>query len=129
VVGISWARNLLVFTILVAVTGGQWAVLQSAAWAGMLVNNLRTQSLADAVTRTFDGQHPCPLCKAIECGKKSEKKSEIEVKATRIELPPIEKCASLVTDEFLRSAFTLIDEFSESVSAPPLFHPPRAHLA
>ena len=125
----SWARKLLVFIILVAVTGGQWAVLQSAAWAGMLVNNLRTQSLADAVTRTFDGQHPCPLCKAIESGKKSEKKSEIEAKATRIELPPIEKRGGLVADGFLGSAFALIDEFAESLSASPLFHPPRSALA
>ena len=122
-------KKFLVVLALVLSTGLHWAALQTIAWATMLAENLQSSSVHDAMTKTFDGQHPCPLCKAIECGKKSEKKSEIEVNATRIELPPIEKCASLVTDEFLRSAFTLIDEFSESVSAPPLFHPPRAHLA
>ena len=33
-------RNFLVICTLVAATGGQWMVLQSAAWAGMIVSNL-----------------------------------------------------------------------------------------
>jgi hypothetical protein len=39
-------------------------VIQSAAWAGMLVSySLEKGSVSQAVSETFDGEHPCPLCK------------------------------------------------------------------
>lgn len=39
-------------------------IIQSAAWAGMLVSySLEKGSVAQAVSETFDGAHPCPLCK------------------------------------------------------------------
>jgi len=56
--------------------GLPWAFLQSLAWTTMLVDNLATHSLGVALERTFDGKHPCPLCKAIAQGKKSEKNSD-----------------------------------------------------
>lgn len=40
--------------------------LQVAAWVGMLVNYSRDATLTEAVEMTFDGEHPCPMCKAIE---------------------------------------------------------------
>ncbi len=46
----------LVVVALVATTGLHWAVLQSVAWTTMLANNLRTQSLAEAVAHTFERQ-------------------------------------------------------------------------
>ena len=42
----------------------------------MLVGNLQSRSISEAVVRTFDGKHPCSLCKVVAEGKKSEKKSE-----------------------------------------------------
>ena len=56
--------------------GLHWGFLQSLAWTTMLVDNLTTSSFSAAVQRTFDGKHPCALCKAVAQGKKSEKKSE-----------------------------------------------------
>jgi hypothetical protein len=115
----------LVICILLAITGGQWMLLQSAAWAGMIVSNLRHDSLKTAVSQTFDGQHPCPLCKAIEAGKKSEKKSEVEIKITRIEFPPSCGIGELALDDRYRSTYALGDEFAESLNGPPLLQPPR----
>ena len=66
----------IVVVALVTTTGLHWAMLQSVAWTTMLADNLRTQSLTEAVTHTFDGKHPCCLCKAIAAGKKSEQKKE-----------------------------------------------------
>ncbi len=106
-------------------TGGQWAMLQSAAWAGMLVNNLRSQSIACAVSQTFDGDHPCPMCKAIETGKKSEKKSDAEIKITRMEFPPVGMCDRLSPDENCQAGVTPTDEFAESISSSKLLRPPR----
>jgi hypothetical protein len=56
--------------------GLHWGFLQSLAWTAMLVDNLTTHSFGAALERTFDGKHPCPLCKAIAQGKQSEKKSD-----------------------------------------------------
>lgn len=59
---------------LVLVTGGHWALLQSVAWVGMAVSFSQTATLKEALVRTFDGQHPCKLCKIVAEGKKSERK-------------------------------------------------------
>ena len=64
--------NCLVIAALVATTGAHWALLQSVAWTTMLADNLRAYSLSESVARTFDGKFPCPICKAIAAGKKSE---------------------------------------------------------
>jgi hypothetical protein len=34
----------------------------------------QNDSLVVALTKTFDGKHPCPLCKIIEKNKKSDQK-------------------------------------------------------
>jgi hypothetical protein len=41
--------------------GLHWTVLQSIAWTTMLADHLRADSLAEAVQKTFDGEHPCCL--------------------------------------------------------------------
>jgi hypothetical protein len=118
-------RRILVLAMLLALTGGQWFVLQSAAWAGMLVAHLRAESLPTALTNTFDGQHPCPLCKAIERGKNSEKKSDVEIKITRVEFPPLDRVCDLIAPEHVRSFTQPADEFAESLQISPLLRPPR----
>ena len=66
--------------------GFHWGLLQSAAWVGMMVNYSCQGSIKDAVTKTFDGQHPCPLCKLVREGKKSEKKPEAQQNVKKIDL-------------------------------------------
>ena len=56
--------------------GGHWALLQSVAWARMLVSYSRTDSLADAVGKTFDGEHPCPMCKKIKADRERERQEQ-----------------------------------------------------
>jgi len=68
--------RLLVTVALACSVGLHWSLLQSVAWTTMLVGNLQFLTISEAVQRTFDGKHPCALCKAVAEGKKSEKKSE-----------------------------------------------------
>lgn len=57
------ARWMMVIALMVSI-GLHTVVIQSAAWAGMLVSySLEKGSVAQAVSETFDGAHPCPLCK------------------------------------------------------------------
>jgi hypothetical protein len=53
---------------LVLSLGLHWTVLQSAAWVGMVVSYSQDGTVLDALQKTFDGEHPCPLCKLVERG-------------------------------------------------------------
>jgi hypothetical protein len=76
------SRRLHVFVRITAVSvlvlslGLHWALLQTVAWTGMLLTYSRGTSLSEAVTKTFDGQHPCALCKFVENGRAEEKEQE-----------------------------------------------------
>jgi hypothetical protein len=118
------AGKFLVIITLVLTTGCQWAALQSIAWTMMLANNMRSQSLALAVTHTFDGLHPCCLCKAIAQAKKAEEKSESAPPVTRLEYVPFASQVSI--PQPLRPTFPpLIKASFASVSEPPPLPPPR----
>lgn len=61
---------------LIAVIGIQWILLQSVAWTGMIIVYAQTATLREAVLKTFDGKHPCQLCKVVEKGKKAEQEKQ-----------------------------------------------------
>ena len=42
----------------------------------MVINYSQDAAMVEALVKTFDGKHPCSLCKEIAKGKQSEKKSE-----------------------------------------------------
>ena len=54
--------------------GGQWGALQVVAWTKMIVDYSAKDGLAEGAAKTFDGAHPCCMCKAITEGKKQESK-------------------------------------------------------
>ena len=59
------SQYLLIGTLFVSL-GGHLALLQTVAWGNMLVRFSRTESFAEAAKKTFDGKHPCPLCKLVK---------------------------------------------------------------
>ena len=69
----------LMLVALLQICGGHWVALQSLAWTEMLVKYSQQAQLAEAVAKTFDGQHPCALCRTIEQGKKSERHAPVEL--------------------------------------------------
>jgi len=52
----------------------------------MVVNFSQKGDLSAAITKTFDGQHLCPLCKQIKAAKANEKKQEMRVVAEKLNL-------------------------------------------
>jgi hypothetical protein len=58
--------------------GGHWIGLQSIAWASMMLNYSQQCFIAEALERTFDGKHPCDLCKSITKSKEAERKQDNE---------------------------------------------------
>lgn len=116
--------KLFVVFALVTMLVAHWALLQTVAWTTMLAGNLQTNSFSMAVKKTFDGKHPCPLCKAIAAGKKSEQKNGFTSQTQRLEFP-------LTRENFVFIAparFELLpreNAFAKSLPQKPLLPPPR----
>jgi len=110
--------------MLILSTGGHWILLQTVAWTGMIVSYSERAPLKEALTYTFDGKHPCCLCKAIAAAKKSERKNEIPLQKQKLEFPPIKQNFVVIGP----SQFELIplsNMFADPISRPPLLPPPR----
>lgn len=116
--------KVFVIFALVATISAHWALLQTVAWTTMLANNLQSRSLPDAVAMTFDGQYPCPLCKAIAAAKKSEQKNQIAFENQRLEFTPVEGSLVLIAPSPLEH-FPHMDFFAKSLPQKPLTPPPR----
>jgi hypothetical protein len=56
--------------------GGHWFLLQSIAWGHMLVSYSQSGSLRSAISKTFDGEHPCEMCVSISEGRQKEHQQE-----------------------------------------------------
>lgn len=87
--------KLLVLLAAVQLLGGHWMVLQSAAWVGMVVSYSHGESMATALEKTFDGAHPCDLCKVVKSGRDEEQRQPVAksilkldaVLVVKVELP------------------------------------------
>jgi len=77
--------HLLMIVAILTATGTHWLAFQSFAWTTMLAQNLQTSSLQHAIARTFDGKHPCCLCREIAKDKQSEKKSDAQVELKKLD--------------------------------------------
>ena len=118
------SKWLLVLALLFSL-GAHWALLQSVAWTTMLAANLSADSLTEAVSKTFDGEHPCELCKKIKAGKQSEQKPERQIELKKFEFVNINShfiFAAPVHFDLLPAVTTI---FSDCGHSPPV-PPPRA---
>lgn len=68
---LRFARGLVVVALCVSI-GLHWVVLQSAAWVGMAVTYSVEKGVVQGLSETFDGEHPCPMCKLVNEGVKGE---------------------------------------------------------
>jgi hypothetical protein len=116
--------NIFLVIVLASMLGAHWTLLQTAAWTTMLVNNLQAGSFQAAAEKTFDGQHPCCLCKAIAAGKQSERKTEFSFQSQKLEFPPLKENFTLIAP----SQFQLLplENFpAKTFAQKPLLQPPR----
>jgi hypothetical protein len=76
------------FLALFFMWGGHWLAFQSVAWARMLVEFSKTDSVSEAVEKTFDGKHPCKMCVGIREGRSQEKREEHKSPILKLEKLP-----------------------------------------
>lgn len=108
--------------------GLHWGVLQSVAWASMLVERARTQTLAEALDTTFDGQHPCEICVIVRDGKAAEKKAQTpqtSSSSVRVELCVRLEAVPVLYDPGLPLTVFPAHPFLSSRLEPPPLPPPR----
>ena len=72
--------------MLVLTIGGHWMLLQSVAWVRMAVVFSEKAPLAQSLRMTFDGKHPCKLCKAVQEGRHSAKEERPGKSGTKLDL-------------------------------------------
>src|SRR6184192_2864605 len=71
----KFAQAFVVCALVFAI-GAHWTLLQSIAWVGMAVSYTQNSTLKEALLKTFDGKHPCTLCKVVQQGKNAQKKQD-----------------------------------------------------
>jgi hypothetical protein len=120
--------RLAIVAALACSIGLHWGFLQSVAWVGMVVSYSQEAPLKEALAKTFDGKHPCCLCKAIVAGKKSEKKSDTPLPLKKFEgLRPAVAAVVFPPASFPRVQAQ--EAFFETRSHAPLTPPPRGPFA
>jgi hypothetical protein len=69
--------------LILAISGGPWLALQLLAWTRMAVTYSQADGIWRGLSKTFDGQHPCSLCKSVGRAANAERTAE-ESNPTRI---------------------------------------------
>jgi len=78
--------QIIVAIVAVMLTVGPLGLLQVVAWTGMAVNYGSHYGVIEGLGRTFDGQHPCVLCKEITKTAASEKENKASATVVEIKL-------------------------------------------
>jgi hypothetical protein len=115
----------LAFIAFFQLAGGHWAILQSGAWMGMIVAYSKDGDLSGAMTKTFDGKHPCSLCCAVQDGRKQEGK---KAPALQLELKKdflIRSFLFEVVRDFNWREYLQFDRSLSGIILEPLIPPPR----
>ncbi|MCK6489843.1 MAG: hypothetical protein L6R48_16240 [Planctomycetes bacterium] len=67
-----WHRCACVLAALM-LAGGHLALLQGLAWSTMLAERIPRLGWGTAVATTFDGQHPCRMCRVVKALDQAER--------------------------------------------------------
>ncbi len=71
--------------------GLHYAVVQMVGWVNMTVEYSRAAPLSEALAMTFDGKHPCELCKLVEKELQTSDQDDNRApeKKPELKLPPV----------------------------------------
>ena len=90
----------------------------------MVISYSQNASLTEALEKTFDGKHPCQLCKKIADSKRSEKKSDSDLDLKKFEFSFVESLFVFSAPAFLDGQTPANDSALALVQTPPV-PPPR----
>ena len=116
-------RALTVLALCCAI-GLHWMALQSLAWTTMIIDYSKRAPLCQAITQTFDGAHPCSLCRAVNAGKNSQKKSDLQAPTPKIDMISVRQMAAMLRP-FVPFEYAAGDFSFDNVGHSPPVPPPR----
>jgi hypothetical protein len=119
--------KLLVVLALASSIGLHWAFLQVVAWTGMMISYSQDRPVTEAVSDTFDGQHPCKLCKQIAKGKQAEKKCEFQFESSKLKFAQA-PAGFIFTTPPLFWEVAACDQSAKLLTHAPPVPPPRPFL-
>ena len=126
---IRFAKVLLVSALMISI-GAQWVVLQSAAWLGMAVSySIEAGSVSAGLSNTFDGEHPCKLCRVVKKGTESGTKDTKLEAVKKIELFVDSEIVTVRARTPEKELFKMANESAEPVHHAPPVPPPRCGQA
>jgi len=124
---LSRLPKLAVVAALACSIGLHWAFFQSVAWVGMIVTYSQDAPLTQALAKTFDGKHPCTLCKQIAKAKHSEKKSAVSPLLKKLEFLSVQAQFIFAAPTNFWRLMTTEDALLSALLIPPT-PPPRGVL-
>lgn len=84
--------------MLLLLTGGHWGLLQVAAWTRMAIVYSRSAPIQTALAQTFDGRHPCALCRMISASRSASRQAELRPAVTPRDTLFVESCTLRLPD-------------------------------
>jgi len=121
---ISRLPKLLMAVALAASIGLHWAFFQSVAWVGMVITYSQQAPLTEALVKTFDGKHPCSLCKNIAKERKEERKSDRQFELKKLEFVSFGRVLTLIPP-YRFHKLGAVNDWAPQVPQTPLVPPPR----
>lgn len=117
-------HNVIAAILLIFSIGGQWAILQSGAWVGMFISFSRNDTVAEAMVKTFDGNHPCRVCQFVTEGKNAEKKHEQQLPKIKIDFFLVNNPGHCWNPQWFELEFPFYSAGTAKIYSPPT-PPPR----
>jgi hypothetical protein len=116
---------ILALLAVIQVVGGHWIAMQSVAWIEMVIDYSNQSSIGVALQKTFDGQHPCDLCKAVSKGRSDEQKDAKVSLLVKYDGVLPERVADLILHTVVVD-YRVIDQRCSTLRFPPPTPPPLA---
>lgn len=107
--------------------GFQWTLLQSVAWTVMLLDRSAEMGWVQALETTFDGQHPCALCKVVRKGRDTQQQQQtVVLSLAKVDMVAADETFELAAPSTLCiGRIPAIDERAAFKAFPPPWQPPR----
>jgi hypothetical protein len=115
----KWFGKWLLVLALIFSVGGHWAFLQTVAWVGMTVSYSQNDSISKALSKTFDGKHPCKLCQLVKKGKTTEQESDSQPGLQKLDFFS-EKTPGFYFSALTPNPFGLLVQLLSRIDTPPL---------
>ncbi|MGC1320737.1 MAG: hypothetical protein WA849_01010 [Candidatus Udaeobacter sp.] len=120
-------RIVTIFALCSAI-GLHWLTLQSIAWTSMIIDYSKRGTLCQAIAQTFDGAHPCSLCRVVNKANSTEKKSDLQVLTPKVDMICVWRTPSSLRP-FIPFEYTVRDFCSSQIGRSPPVPPPRSLLS